>query len=47
VAGLSLDPDEPTFHFILGKLYEKAGLPEQAAEALEEVRFLMGGTAGR
>jgi hypothetical protein len=42
VAGLGRDPDEPTFHLLLGKLYEASGLPEQAAEALDEARFLMG-----
>jgi len=47
VGGLTKDPDEPTFHFLLGKLYEKAGLAEQAAEALDEARFLMSGPAGR
>ena len=47
VGGLTKDPDEPTFHFLLGKLYEKAGLAEQAAEALDEARFLMSGAAAR
>lgn len=47
VAGLQKDPDEPTFHFLLGKLYDKAGLAEQAAEALDEARFLMSGPAAR
>ena len=47
IAALAKDPDEPTLHLLLGKLYEAAGLREQAAEALDEARFLMSGPAGR
>jgi predicted Zn-dependent protease len=43
VAALAKDPDEPTFHALLGNLYSKVGLPEQAAEAFDEARFLTGG----
>jgi hypothetical protein len=47
IAALTKDPDEPTFHFLMGRLYEKAGLPEQAAEAFDEARFLTSGQAKR
>jgi hypothetical protein len=43
VSALTKDPDEPTFHLLLGKLYEKSGLPEKAAEAYDEARFLLKG----
>ena len=43
IAALAKDPDEPTLHLLLGKLYEAAGLLEQAAEAFDEARFLMTG----
>jgi len=43
VAALAKDPDEPTLHLLLGKLYETAGLRDQAAEAFDETRFLMTG----
>ncbi len=43
IAALTKDPDEPTLHLLLGKLYEKSGLPEQAAEEYGEARFLMRG----
>ena len=43
VTALAKDPDEPTLHLLLGKLYETAGLREQAAEAFDEARFLMTG----
>ncbi len=43
VTALAKDPDEPTLHLLLGKLYEQAGLREQAAESFDEARFLMTG----
>ena len=43
VTALAKDPDEPTLHLLLGKLYETAGLRDQAAEAFDEARFLMTG----
>ncbi len=43
IAALSKDPDEPTLHLLLGKLYEKSGLPQQAAEEFDEARFLTAG----
>lgn len=43
IAALAKDPDEPTLHQLLGKIYEAAGLREQAAEAFDEARFLMTG----
>jgi hypothetical protein len=42
-AALAKDPDEPTLHFLLGNLYSKLGLPEQAAESYDEARFLVSG----
>ncbi len=46
IAGLTRDPDEPTLHFLLGNLYGRTGLPDQAAESYDEAHFLMtrGGT---
>jgi hypothetical protein len=38
-------PDEPTLHFLLGDLYARQGLPEEAAESFAEARLLMGGAA--
>jgi hypothetical protein len=43
VGALASDPDEPALHLLLARIYEKVGLPEQAAEALEEARALTGG----
>lgn len=43
IAGLAKDPDEPTFHLLLGQIYEKVGLTQQAAEAFDEARFLTSG----
>jgi hypothetical protein len=43
VAALAKDSDEPTLHLLLGKLYETAGLRDQAAEAFDEARFLLTG----
>lgn len=45
LAALAKDPDEPTLHTLLGNLYLKAGLPEQAAESLDEAQFLLAGGA--
>ena len=42
LAGLAKDPDEPTLHTILGNLYAQTGLDRQAAESLDEARFLLG-----
>lgn len=43
IAALTKDPDEPTLHLLLGTLYEKSGLSEQAAEEYSEARFLLRG----
>lgn len=43
IAALTKDPDEPTLHLLLAKLYEKSGLPTQAAEEYAEARYLMRG----
>lgn len=40
VEALAKDPDEPTFHQLLGNLYAQTGLFEQAAESFEEAQFL-------
>lgn len=42
MAALAKDPDEPTLHLLLGRLYSQVGLPEQATESFNEVRFLLG-----
>jgi hypothetical protein len=34
-------PDEPTLHFLLGDLYARQGLSEEAAESFAEARLLM------
>lgn len=44
-SALAKDRDEPTLHLLLGHLYGKLGLAEQAAEAYEEAQFLS--TRGR
>jgi hypothetical protein len=36
-------PDEPTLHFLLGDLYRRQGLSEEAAESFTEARLLMSG----
>jgi hypothetical protein len=41
LAALARDPDEPALHMLLGNLYLRTGLPELAAESLEEARFLL------
>src|SRR6266851_340624 len=38
LAALTEQPDEPTFHFFLGSLYERLGLPDQAAESFAQER---------
>lgn len=42
-AALARHPDEPTLHFLLGELYTRQGLTQEAAEAFAEARFLLGG----
>ena len=39
------NPDEPTLHFLLGDLYARQGLSEEAAESFEEARVLMNAAA--
>jgi len=41
LAALAKDPDEPSLHALLGTLYQKTGLPQQAAESFDEAQFLM------
>ena len=38
-------PDEPTLHFLLGDLYARQGLSEEAAESFAEARLLMNASA--
>jgi hypothetical protein len=45
VEELARQPDEPTLHFLLGDLYARQGLGEQAKESFAETRFLMNGAA--
>jgi uncharacterized protein HemY len=42
---LARQPDEPTLHFLLGDLYARQGLGEQAKESFAETKFLMNGAA--
>jgi hypothetical protein len=44
VEELARQPDEPTLHFLLGNLYARQGLGEQAKESFAETRFLLSGT---
>jgi hypothetical protein len=41
LAALAQDPEEPALHELLGNLYAKVGLPEQAAKSYEEAQFLL------
>lgn len=41
LTALARDPDEPTLQLLLGNLYLKTGLPQLAAESLDEARFLL------
>jgi hypothetical protein len=41
LAALARDPDEPSLHTLLGQIYQKAGLADQAAEAFDEAQFLL------
>jgi predicted Zn-dependent protease len=41
LAALAKDADEPALHMLLGTLYLKAGLAEQAAAAFDEADFLL------
>ena len=41
LAALAKDPDEPSLHMLLANIYEKTGLPQLAAQSLEEARFLL------
>lgn len=41
LAALAKDPDEPSLLTLLGNLYLKTGLPQQATEAFDEAQFLM------
>jgi hypothetical protein len=45
VEELARQPDEPTLHFLLGDLYARQGLLEEAMESFAEVRYLMSGAA--
>jgi len=40
LAGIADDPNDPTLHLLLGYLYDRMGLKEEAAAAFEEARFL-------
>jgi len=40
LSGIGADPAEPALHLLLGHVYNKIGLKELAAEAVEEVRVL-------
>lgn len=41
LAALAKDADEPVLHTLLGHLYQKIGLAQQAAEAFDEAQFLL------
>jgi Flp pilus assembly protein TadD len=42
MSALALDPDEPTLHTLLGAIYTKTGLNEEAAMAFREATSLLG-----
>lgn len=41
LAALAKDPDEPSLHMLLGNIYLKTGLPQLAAQSLDEAQFLL------
>jgi Flp pilus assembly protein TadD len=41
LAALAKDPDEPSLHMLLGNIYMKTGLPQLAAQSLDEAQFLL------
>lgn len=41
LAALRGDPDEPSLHMLMGKLYLQTGLPQLATESFDEARSLM------
>jgi hypothetical protein len=41
MAALADQTDDPAFRFLLGTLYERLGLPEQAAESFAQARVLV------
>ena len=45
VEELARQPEEPTLHFLLGKLYARQGLGSEAMESFAESRFLLSGAA--
>ena len=40
LGGIAIDPDEPTLHLLLGQVYERVGLKDQAAVEFDEAEFL-------
>jgi hypothetical protein len=44
---LENQPDEMTFHVLLGDIYERLGLPEQAAGSFAKARLLLQGHTNR
>lgn len=42
VSAIAKDPDEPALHALLGHIYAKTGLPDQANQELDEAQFLLG-----
>ena len=47
MAALANQPDDVTFHVLLGDLYQRLGLSEQAADSFSEARSLGAGRAQR
>lgn len=47
VVALDNQPGEATFHVLLGDIYERLGLPEQAAESFAKARLLVQGHTER
>jgi uncharacterized protein HemY len=45
VEELARQPDEPSLHCLLGDLYARQGLPEEAMESFAEARYLTSGAA--
>ncbi|HXZ43690.1 MAG TPA: tetratricopeptide repeat protein, partial [archaeon] len=42
-AALAADPDAPSLHVMLGRVYERTGLPDLALSEFDEAQFLSAG----
>jgi Flp pilus assembly protein TadD len=44
---MARQPEEPTLHFLLGDLYARLGLGDEARNSFAEARFLLNNGAAR